>query len=71
MICLRKRRRVFNHKEHSAAEPQLKSKQTLHHEGHEEHEVRNSKVLISESFVSFVHFVVNKINRINTHGTRP
>src|SRR6266849_6461233 len=40
----------------SAATPQLKQKQTFHHEGHEEHEVQKYKIY--ESFVAFVCFVV-------------
>jgi len=41
---------------------------TLHHEGHEEHEVNNSKILRSESFVFFVRFVVKDTVLFNIHG---
>jgi hypothetical protein len=32
-----------------------------HHEGHEEHEVKKFKWIISGSFVSFVRLVVNRV----------
>ena len=38
--------------------PQPRSKETFHHEGREEHEVRNLNVIISEPFVFFVRFAV-------------
>ena len=37
---------------------QAKSKQTFHHEGREEHEVKKFKISIFQFFVSFVLFVV-------------
>jgi hypothetical protein len=46
-----------HHEGYSASEPQPKEN-GYHHEAHEEHEVRNCNVIISESFVSFVRFVV-------------
>jgi hypothetical protein len=45
---------------------QPKSKQTFHHEGRKQHEVRNQNVIVSESFVPFVRFVVTLHLLINS-----
>jgi hypothetical protein len=49
-------KKTFYHEGPSAAEPQPNRQEDVHHEGHENHEVRSLKY--PNPFVSFVNFVV-------------